>query len=90
MVRPSKAGNYLKIGNWSVFILFGWRFVFLIIMICEGLSPFPLDVITTLGNNEAASLLLLSFAKLINTKDLLSGQTCPEIRTLCLHLITSQ
>ena len=36
MVRPWKASNYLKIGNWSVFVLFGWRFVFGIIMRWEG------------------------------------------------------
>ena len=36
MVRPLKAGNYLKVGNWSVFVLFGWRFVFGIIMRWEG------------------------------------------------------
>ena len=32
MVRPLKAGNYLKIGNLFVFVLFGWRFVLGIIM----------------------------------------------------------
>ena len=36
MVLPWKAGNYLKIGNWFVFVLFGWRFVFRIIMRWEG------------------------------------------------------
>ena len=39
MVRPLKAGNYLKIGNWSVFVLFGWRFVFGIVMRWKGESP---------------------------------------------------
>ena len=29
-------GNHLKIGNWSVFVLFGWCFVFGIIMRWEG------------------------------------------------------
>ena len=32
MVRLWTAGNYLRIGLWSVFVLFGWRFVFGIIM----------------------------------------------------------
>ena len=68
MVRPWKAGNYLKIDNWSVFVLFGWRFVFGIIMRWEGREPFQSDVITTLGNNKAASL-LLSFKKVSSTKD---------------------
>ena len=36
MVRPLKSGSYLKIGNWSVFVLFGWRFVFGMIMRWEG------------------------------------------------------
>ena len=38
----------------------------------EGRDPFPSDAITTLGNNQAASLLLLSFEKVSNTKDLLN------------------
>ena len=36
MVRPWKAYNFLKVGNWSVFVLFGWRFVFGIIIRWEG------------------------------------------------------
>ena len=36
MVRPRKAVNYLKIGNWSIFVLFGWRSVFGIITGWEG------------------------------------------------------
>ena len=58
-----KAGNYLKIGNWSVFVLFRWRFVFGIIMAWKGREPFPSDAITTLENNKAASLLLQRFRK---------------------------
>ena len=78
MVRPWKAGSYPKLGSWSVFVLLGWRFVFGIIMRWEGREPSLSDVITTLGknNNEAASLLLLSFAKVSSTKDLLSRHTC--------------
>ena len=49
MVRPSKDGNYLKIGKWPVFISLGWRFVFGRIMRWEGRKHFPSDVITTMG-----------------------------------------
>ena len=48
----------------------------------EGRDPFPSDAITTLGNNQAASLLLLSFAKVSNTKDLVNRQTCQGV--LCV------
>ena len=82
MARPLKAGNYLKMGNLSVFVLFGWRFVYGIIMRWEG-QPFLSDAITTLGNNKAASLLLLSVVKVSNTKDLLNRQTCHGI--LCVY-----
>ena len=44
-----EAGNYLKIGNWSVFVLFGWRFVFGIVRDGNGESPSHSDAITTLG-----------------------------------------
>ena len=67
MVRPSKAGNYLKIGE-----------------------PFPLDAIKTPGNNEAASPLLLSFAKVSNTKDMLFRQTCQGLLGVSTYLVTSQ
>ena len=77
-----EAGNYLKIGNWSVFVLFGWRFVFGIIMRWEAREHVHSDAITTMGNSKAASLLCLSFAKVSNTKDLLKRQTCPGI--LCV------
>ena len=60
MVRPLKAGNCLKIGNWSVFVLFEWRFVFGIIMRWEGREPF-LQMPSRLWDYKAASL--LSFAK---------------------------
>ena len=66
MVRSLKAGNYLKTGKWSVTVLFGWCFVFAIIMRWGEREPFPSDAVTTLGNNQAASLLLLSFARVIN------------------------
>ena len=38
-----------QIGNWSVFVLLGWRFVFGIIIKRDGESPASLDAITTLG-----------------------------------------
>ena len=78
-----------KIGHWSVFVLFGWRFVFGIIMRWDGREPAPADAITTLGNNKVASLLLLRSAKVSGTKDLLDRPTCQGI-LLCLHLVTSQ
>ena len=71
-----------KIGNWFVFILFGWRFVFGIIMIWEGREPSHSDVITTLGLIKAAALRLLSFAKVTSTKDMLNRQACQGI--LCV------
>ena len=37
-----------KIGNWPVFVLLGWRFVFGIIMNETGESPTSSDVITAL------------------------------------------
>ena len=56
------------------FRLFGWRFVFGIIMRWEGREPYQSDVITTWGSSIAASLLLLSSES--NTKDLLNRHTC--------------
>ena len=44
VITPLKIGN-----NWSVFVLFGWRFVFGIIMRWDGREPAPSDAITTLG-----------------------------------------
>ena len=80
MVQPLKA----------VFVLFGWRFVIGIIVRWEGREPFPSDAITTLGNNKAASLQLLSFAKVSSTKDLLNRQTCREYSvSLSSHLTCS-
>ena len=78
-----------KVGSWLVFVLFGWRFVFGIIMRWDGREPAPADAITTLGNNKVASLLLLRSAKVSGTKDLLDRPTCQGI-LLCLHLVTSQ
>ena len=75
MVWTLKAGNHLKIGNSSVFVLFGWRFVFGMIMRWEGRAPFPSYAITTLGNSKADSLLLLSFANVSYTKGMLNRQT---------------
>ena len=78
MVRPWKAGNYLKIGNWSAFVLFRWRPVFGIIMRWEGREPFPFNCHHD-SVNKAASLLLLRFAKVSSTKDMLNTQTCQGI-----------
>ena len=41
MVRTCKADNYLKIGNWSVFVSLGWRLVYGIIMRWGGRERFP-------------------------------------------------
>ena len=82
MVRPWKAENYLKIDNWSVFVLSRWRFVVGIIMRWEGREPFSSRCHGHSGINKAASLLLLSFAKVSNTKDLLNTQPCQGI--LCV------
>ena len=38
-----------EIGNWSVFVILGWRFVFGIIMKRDGREPTSSDAITTLG-----------------------------------------
>ena len=38
-----------EIGNWSVFVLLGWRFVFGIIIKKDGREPASSDAITTLG-----------------------------------------
>ena len=46
-----------EIGNWSVFVLLGWRFEFGIIMKRDGREPTSSDAITTLGIME----LLLSY-----------------------------
>ena len=45
-------------------------------------SPFSFRHHHESGVNKAASLLLLSYAKLSNTKDMLHTQTCQEI--LCV------
>ena len=69
MVRPWKAGIYPKISNWSVFVLFGWRLVFGIIMKWDGREPAMSDNITTLGIIKLPSILLLRFAKVSSTKE---------------------
>ena len=48
----------------------------------DGREPAPSDVVTTLGNNKAASLLLVSSAKVSSTEDLLNRQTSQGI--LCV------
>ena len=67
----------LKIGDGSVFVLFGWCVVFGIIMRWEEREPFQSDVDTTRGNSTAASL--FGGPKVSSTKDLLNGQTCQGI-----------
>ena len=60
MVRPLTVGNYLKVGNWSVFVLFGGCFVFGIIMRWEGQEPFSFR-----RHNESwIKKLLLSYSEL--------------------------
>ena len=86
MVRPCKAGDYLEVCNWSVFELFIWRFVFGIIIRWGGREPFPFRCHHDSGINKAASLLLLGFAKVSKTKDMLNRQTCLGT-LLCLHLV---
>ena len=46
-----------EIGNWSVFVLLGWRFVFGVIIKRDGREPASSDAITTLGITK----LLLSY-----------------------------
>ena len=75
----------LRIGHWSVFVLFGWRFVFGIIMRWEGREPFSFRYHHDCGISKAVSLLLLSFAKVSNTKDMLRRQTWQE--TLCVSAL---
>ena len=72
-VRPWKAGNYLKICNWFVFVLFEWRFVFGIDMRWEGREPFPSRRHHDSGINKTASLLLLSYAK-VTPRTCLTGK----------------
>ena len=48
-------------------------------MAWERQEPFPSDAIRTVGKKKAAYLLLLSFANVINTKDLFKRQTCQGI-----------
>ena len=43
--RPVVTPN---IGNWSIFVLLGWRFVFGIMMKRDGRAPTSSDAITTL------------------------------------------
>ena len=81
MVRPWKADKYFKICNWSVFVLFGWRFVLGIIMRWDGKSV-PSRCHRDSGINKAASLLILSYAKVSDTKDVVNRQTCQGI--LCV------
>ena len=58
IVRPWKAGDYPKIRNYSIFVLFGWRFVFGKIMRWEGREPPPIQMSSRLW---AKIKLLLSF-----------------------------
>ena len=63
MVPPFKAGDYLIIGNWSIDVLIGSRFVFGIIMRWEWREPFLSGAINTLENNNNNNAYFLSFAK---------------------------
>ena len=56
-------------GNWSVFVLFGGRFVFGTILRWDGREPALVRCHHDSGNVKAASLLLLRFKKASITKD---------------------
>ena len=76
-----------EIGNWSVFVLLGWRFVFGIIIKRDGREPRIVRCHHDSGNNKAASLLRLPRAKVSNHHGLakladLQGDT------LCLRPVT--
>ena len=55
-----------EIGNWSVFVLLGWRFVFGIIIKRDGREPRIVRCHHDSGNNKAASLLCLQRSKVSN------------------------
>ena len=55
-----------EIGNWSVFVLLGWRFVFGIIIKRDGREPRIVRCHHDSGNNKAASLLRLLSSKVSN------------------------
>ena len=55
-----------EIGNWSVFVLLGWRFVFGIIIKRDGLEPRIVRCRHDSVNNKAASLLRLPRSKVSN------------------------
>ena len=55
-----------EIGNWSVFVLLGWRFEFGIIIKRDGLEPRIVRCNHDSGNNKAASLLRLQRSKVSN------------------------
>ena len=85
--RPWKVGYYPKIGNWSVSVLLGWRFVFGIIMKCDGREPHIVRYHHDSRNNKAASLLrLMRLNKLSSTKDYLNTQTCKGM--LCVSALS--
>ena len=83
VVRPWKAGNYPPKRQ-----LVRFRIVWMAFRIRDNhemgraRAPTSLDVIATLRNNKAASLLHLSSVKVSSTKDLLNRQTCQGI--LCV------
>ena len=89
MVRPWKAGNYPNIGNQSVFVLFGWRFVIGIIMSWEGRESPSFQMSSRLWEKIKLllSLLLVNFAQMSSTKDLLNRQTCQGMSPQHLSLI---
>ena len=69
MVRPWKAGNITsEIGNWSVFVLLGWRFVFGIIIKRDGRDRI-VRCHHDSGNNKAVFLLRLRGLKWVTIMD---------------------
>ena len=76
MVRPWKAGNYLKVGNFVRFRIVGMSFRIQDKYHVGRARHLPVHIITTRGINKAASLQLLNFAKLSSIKDMYKSQTC--------------
>ena len=77
----------LEIGNWSVFILLGWRFVFGIIIKRDGREPRIVRCHHDSGNNKASSLLRLLRSKLSNHHGL-AKEADLQGDTLCLRPVT--
>ena len=73
MVRPREAGDYLKMGLLVRLCIVGMAFRIQHIHKMAR-QPFPFRCHHESGNNKAASLLLVGFANVSNTKDMLIGR----------------